>query len=95
MTHTAALPFKIKRNSDVIGATEITSTHETVHGLIRLEGDHIRVQWRTSRSIERVGWGIRTDNELEPVRETIVPLGAFANAEVQRELRELVSRVAV
>jgi hypothetical protein len=35
---------------------------------------------------------VRLQAELQRMRENMVP---FANAEVQRELRELVSRVAV
>jgi hypothetical protein len=66
-----------------VGIREITSTHETVHGLLRLEGDQIYVQWRVARSTDRVGMEIRTDREVEPVREVVVPLSAIAGAAVR------------
>lgn len=81
--HSAALPFTIRRKSEVITWKDITSTQETVHGLLRLDEDRIVIQWRTSRAIERVGSGIRTDKELEAVREVTLPLSALANAEVR------------
>ena len=83
MAHYAALPFTLRRSKDVIGAGEITSTQETVHGLLRLDGERLLIQWRTSRAIDRVGTEIRTDNELEPVRELRLPLSALAGAEVR------------
>lgn len=79
----AALPFTIRRGTDVVGMTEITSTHETVHGLLRFSGDALVIQWRTQRSTDRVGVQIRTDREIEPVREVIVPLAAVASARVR------------
>ena len=72
MPHSAALPFVIHRKHDVVGV-EITSTKETVHGLLRLDGDELHIQWRVARKTERVGWQIRTDTEVEPVREVTVP----------------------
>ena len=86
MAHSAALPFILKRSDDVIGV-EITSTRETVHGLLRLDGDRVYVQWRVARSTERVGWQIRTDREVEPVREAVIPLSAIAGATVRWQWR--------
>ena len=83
MPHSAALPFVLRRTQDTVGMTEITSTTETVHGLLRLEGEQLRIQWRLGRSTERVGSQIRTDRELEPVREVAVPLAALAAARVR------------
>jgi hypothetical protein len=83
MAHYAALPFTLRRSKDVVGAKEITSTKETVHGLLRLDGDRVLIQWRTSRAIDRVGTEIRTDREVEPVRELSLPLAALAGAEVR------------
>ncbi len=83
MTHQAALPFTIRRSKDVISGSEITSTHETVHGLLHLDGDRVVFQWRTSRAIDRVGAEIRSDREVEPVRELSLPLAALAGAEVR------------
>ncbi|HEX2202780.1 MAG TPA: hypothetical protein VHG91_05770 [Longimicrobium sp.] len=84
MTHSAALPFRLRRGEDVVGMTEITSTSETVDGLLRLDGDRLVIQWRVTRSTDRVGTQIRTDRELEPVREVVVPLAALAGAQVRR-----------
>jgi hypothetical protein len=83
MPHSAAVPFVIRRSNDVVGALEITSTTETVHGLLRLEGDRLQIQWRVARSTDRVGMQIRTDKQVEPVREVSVPLTAVAGAAVR------------
>lgn len=84
MSHIAALPFTISRSDDVVGVREITSTREQLHGLLRLEADSLIIQWRTSRTTDRVGLEIRTDRELEAVREIVVPLAALASARVRR-----------
>ena len=83
MGHSAALPFTLRRSTDVVGKKEITSTYESVDGLLRLDGDRLLVQWRTSRAIDRVGREIRTDREVEPVRELVLPLSALAGATVR------------
>src|SRR5687768_17483994 len=82
MAHSAALPFVLRRSHDVVG-WEIVSTRETVHGLLRLEGDRVFIQWRVARSTDHVGMSIRTDHEVEPVREVVIPLGAVAGASVR------------
>jgi hypothetical protein len=82
-TGPTALPFVLRRSSDVIAAREITSTTETVHGLVRIDGERLVVQWRVARSTDRVGSEIRTDREVEPVREAVVPLAALAGAAVR------------
>jgi len=83
MPHFAALPFTLQRNKDVIAGKEIPSTRETVHGLLRLDAACVLVQWRTSRAIDRVGSEIRSDSEVESVRELSLPLSALAGAEVR------------
>ena len=82
MPHSAAVPFVLHRKHDVVGLT-ITSTRETIHGLLRLDGDSLHVQWRVARSTDHVGWQIRTDKEVEPVREVVIPLNAVAGASVR------------
>jgi hypothetical protein len=82
MPHSAAIPFVLHRKHDVVGLT-ITSTRETIHGLLRLDGDSLHVQWRVARSTDHVGWQIRTDKEVEPVREVVIPLSAVAGASVR------------
>lgn len=83
MATTAAFPFILKHGSDTIDGLEITSTTETIHGLLRLDGEWLTLQWRRSRSTDVVGFEIRTDKELEPVREATVPISALAGATVR------------
>jgi hypothetical protein len=83
MAQTWALPFFLKRSEDVIGAGSITSTAETVHGLLRLEGERLVVQWRIARSTEQVGSEVRTDREVTPVREVVIPLSSLAGGRVR------------
>ena len=83
MSHSAAVPFVLHRSHDVVGGLEITSTRETIHGLVRLDGDRLHVQWRIARSTDHVGMEIRTDRAVEPVREAVIPLSAVAGATVR------------
>ena len=83
MPHSAAVPFVLRRSNDVVGALTITSTTETVHGLLRLDDDRLVIQWRVARSTDHVGMEIRTDKQVEPVREVVVPLSAVAGAAVR------------
>ena len=84
MRHTATLPFRLKRSKEEFGAASMTSTTETVHGLLRLDGDRLVVQWRLARHTEHLGSGYKTDDEMEAVREEVVPLEAVAGAFVRR-----------
>lgn len=86
MSHTVALPFVVQRRKDVVvrpaadGSTRgsFTSTAETVDGLLILEGDHVVVQWSVARKTDHVGGEIRSDSEIEPVQEVVLPLGGIA-----------------
>jgi len=82
--HSVALPFTLKRSQDVLGASSITSTTETVHGLLWLDGDRVVIQWRLGRKTEHIGGEIRTDQEYEAVREVVVPLEVLVAAVVRR-----------
>ncbi|MCA9692716.1 MAG: hypothetical protein R3A51_18885 [Nannocystaceae bacterium] len=82
--HTGALPFTIKRSHDVINADSVTTTTEVIHGLLRLAGGALRIQWRLARTTEHVGEEIRSDEQLEAVREVAVPLSGIATAAIQR-----------
>jgi len=63
----------------------VTSTTETVHGLLRLEEDRLVVQWRLGRRTETVGaTEVSTDREYETVREVVLPLASVAGARVRR-----------
>jgi hypothetical protein len=83
MTHSAALPFFLKRSEDVIAGGSFISTSETVHGLLRLEGEQLVVQWRIARNTDHVGSEIRTDREVTPVREVVIPLAALGGGRVR------------
>ena len=84
MPHEAALPFILKRGDDVFSSTGMTSTRETVHGLLILETDRLVIQWRVGRKTEHIGGEMRTDQEVEPVQEIVVPLRGVAGAVVRR-----------
>ena len=84
MLYTAALPFTLKRSKDEFSAASLTSTTETVHGLLRLDGDRLVIQWRLARHTEHMGVEFRTDEELEAVREVVIPMEAVARAFVRR-----------
>ncbi len=84
MPHFAALPFLLKRGADVFSSGGMTTTRETIHGLLRLEDDELTIQWRVGRKTEHLGAEIRTDQEVEPVRKIVVPLRGVAGAVVRR-----------
>lgn len=83
MSPSSAIPFVLRRSSDVIGTTKVTTTKETVHGLLRLEDDRLVVQWRLERRVDHVGSVIRSDSEMEPVQEVVIPLRGVAGARVR------------
>jgi hypothetical protein len=84
MHHSSALPFFLRRSQDILGTAEITTITETVHGLLHLEGDRITIQWRLSRRKELIGSQIRTDEEMEAVKEVVIPLSAVAGSTIRR-----------
>ena len=45
----SALPFLLRRKTDVVGMMEITSTTEVSHGLLRSEEDTLRAAERRER----------------------------------------------
>jgi hypothetical protein len=80
MSQRSALPFTLRRTESIVD-DEWISTTEHVHGLLRVDGDRLAIQWRRSRSTERAGMTtMRTDREMEPVREVFIPLDALAGA---------------
>lgn len=80
----SALPFTMKRTNDVFGVAEYSSTTETVHGLLRIHQDDLIIQWRVHRSTDRFGKEVRSDMQVDPVREVAVPLTRIANASIRR-----------
>lgn len=84
MSPIAAFPFTLKRGDDAYSGASYTSTTETIHGLLHLDGDRVVVQWRLSRKTDHVGGTeIRSESEIEPVREVVVPLAGIAGAVVR------------
>ena len=92
MPRSAALPFVLRRSNDVIAEAEITSTQETVHGLLVLQGDQVLIQWRVDRQIDRIGPEIRTDHEADPVREVVIPITGLASARLRSRWWQLFGR---
>ena len=89
MPHSASLPFTLKRKQEVFGLSSMTSTTELIHGLLRLDGDRVVIQWRLGRKTEYLGGEIRTNQEYEAVREVVIPLEAISGATVRRRWWEL------
>ena len=85
VTRQAAAPFHLSRGEDQFEGGSVTSTREVIHGLLRLEGDRLVVQWRLTRRTEHMGaMAVRSDEELESVRELVIPLSGVAGAVVRR-----------
>lgn len=84
VNRSAALPFVLKRGSDVFSGDGFTSTRETVHGLLRLEGGQLRIQWRVGTKTERFGDDMSVTSDVGRVHETVVPLARVAGASVRR-----------
>jgi hypothetical protein len=78
------LPFHLRRSRDVLGSSEITTTTEKIHGLLRLDGDRLVIQWRLTRETQTLGSEIRTDEEMEPVKEVVLPIEYVAGAFVRK-----------
>jgi len=79
----ASLPFVLRRSTDVIGRA-ITTTTDTTHGLLHLDGHRLVMQWRRARTTDQIGDEIRSDVEVGVVREVEVPITAVSGAFVRR-----------
>ncbi len=77
-----AVPFTFRRSSDLYtsgGGYE--STTETAQGLLRLERDRLVIQWRLAVRTEATkGASYETREQIEPVREIVIPLDRVAGA---------------
>ncbi len=81
----SAVPFTVKRSSDLWDSKGYTTKTETAHGLVRLEADRLVIQWRLAVRTQSMGgssWS--TNDEIEPVRQIDVPLRDVAGATVVR-----------
>lgn len=86
MTSLAAVPFTLKRSTDMwTSGGEYESTKQTAHGLVRLESDRLVLQWRVAVQTQLLdGAGYETREEIEPVQEMVIPLASVAGAVVPR-----------
>ncbi len=91
MSSSSALPFQLKRTSQAFAGQEYRFTTERVDGLLRLDGENLVIQWRVARETQRYGPEMRTDQDLDPVREAIIPLATLASAEVRARGRWLLA----
>lgn len=74
MSRFAVLPFTLRRSKHSFATGSMTTTTGMVHGLLRLEGDELTVQWRLARKTAYVGGEAQhTDEEYEAVREATIP----------------------
>lgn len=79
------LPFVFRSSDDRIGSDGISSTAERLDGLLVIDEAQLRVQWRRSRKIERVGLTeVRTDTETDPVGEVLIDLTRLGSAQMRR-----------
>lgn len=93
MPHTHALPFVIKRTTDEVFGKTMSATTETAHGLLRIEGDTLVVQWRVARKVESFSLdSLSTDEEMEDVREVRIPLHQVAGAYVRQRWWEVLGK---
>lgn len=83
MTHMPALAFTVKHGTDVMEGMSVTSTVERVHGLLRIEGSRLVVQWRTRTTTDIMGARITTEEKVDELREVAVPISALASAVVR------------
>jgi hypothetical protein len=77
----AALPFTLEGNEQVVGVSELTSTKETVHGLLRLDGNRFVIQRRLTVITEHL---METEEEHEDLESVVLPLDNIAGAAVRR-----------
>lgn len=79
----AALPFEVSADHQVIAAGSVTTTEERRHGVLRLDGGTLAVQWRVEREVQRIGAELRTDVERDGVRDVAVPVQLLGDARVR------------
>ena len=85
MPRFATLPFILRRSKNSFTSDSMTTTKETVHGLLRLDGDRLTVQWRVARKTNYLGSEAQsTEEEFEAVREATIPVSAMAGSVVRR-----------
>ena len=84
MNRRASLAFKVKRSNDVFGADAFTTTKETVHGLLILNGEELIIQSRKAlRTDVFGGMEMKSEEKMDPVREVVIPLTGVAGSLVK------------
>lgn len=92
MSQLRAVPFFMKRSSDRWAGDGYTSRKEVAHGLLRLEDDRLVVQWRVSVKTETLAsTHMSSEEDVEPVREIVIPLRRVAGASVRQRWWDLFS----
>lgn len=92
MDQRSAVPFVLKKSSDLWAGDTYSTRTEVAHGLLRLEGDRLVVQWRVSVKTDTMGSvHMSSEEEVEPVREIVIPLDQVAGAVVRRRWWHLLS----
>ena len=85
----SAVPFTFKRSQDLGTSWKYeskTGTYEfnrkeTAHGLVRLEADRLVIQWRLAVRRQLMSdASYETREDIEPVREIVIPLAKVAGA---------------
>jgi hypothetical protein len=79
----AALPFQVSGNHQVFTNGTVTTTEERRHGVVRLEGATLTVQWRVERKIQKIGPETRTDVEQDGMRSVPVRVDQLGDARVR------------
>ncbi|MBT8462371.1 MAG: hypothetical protein KJO44_07570, partial [Gemmatimonadetes bacterium] len=82
----AALPFILEGKEEVLGISELTSTKDTIHGLLRLDGDKLVIQWRLTIKIEHL---TETDEEHGDVNTHVLPLDSIVGVALRHRWWEL------
>jgi len=81
MTRLATLPFSMSRKQDEYRTGSVTSTRETVQGVLHLEGAVLRITWRRAVRTDHYGaMDMRSDQDVEEVRHVELPLTALGRA---------------
>ncbi len=79
-----SLPFTAKQRSSTHTVVGYTATAETTHGMLRIDGDRLVIEWKVRRSTTRAGATYETREETDPVAEAAIPISRLASAMIQR-----------
>lgn len=81
MPRPATLPFSLSRTQSQYRTASVTSTTEKVQGVLHLESGVLRITWRRAVVTESYSsLDMKTDEDVEEVREVELPLTALGRA---------------